>query len=482
MSISSAIHAARSGLQITSLRAGVVATNVSNAATPGYVRRSVIVGESVYGGQTAGVKSDGIGRAANDVLTTQRRALSSDLAQAGVLSSTWHSISTRVGDSLENGSLFNLFANFENNLSAAVLSPESSSQATALLDSAKSIVREFNALHDMTISLRKEADFEISQGVNTVNSALKQIEALNGKIASAPPGSSQEAALLDERQRVLDTVAEYLPIQTVERQGGTVDVLTVEGVYLVSGKARQLEFTPSANLHPSQTLAGGNLSGITIDGIELTPGTNSFGAVSSGMFGALFQLRDQDLPAFSAQLDTIAEDLVARLSDDAIDPTKTPGEFGLFIDPDAPAGTGLAGRLAINPAIDPAQGGEVFRLRDGIGAITPGPTGSSTILQNMLTAITSVRGINANGIQGSFSSTEMIAQFSSIVGQKRVGQDAVLSSVSAQHNLMADAEQTESGVDIDAQMQDLLMIEQAYSANARVIEVASQMLDRLMEL
>ncbi|MDP1556641.1 MAG: flagellar basal body protein, partial [Hyphomonas sp.] len=37
MSLSSAINAARSGLQVSSLRAEIVATNVANATTPGYV-------------------------------------------------------------------------------------------------------------------------------------------------------------------------------------------------------------------------------------------------------------------------------------------------------------------------------------------------------------------------------------------------------------------------------------------------------------
>jgi flagellar hook-associated protein 1 len=35
---------------------------------------------------------------------------------------------------------------------------------------------------------------------------------------------------------------------------------------------------------------------------------------------------------------------------------------------------------------------------------------------------------------------------------------------------------------VDGQMQDLLIIEQAYAANARVIEIASQMLDLLMDI
>jgi flagellar hook-associated protein 1 FlgK len=48
VSLSSAIYAARSGLQVSSLRAEIVATNVANATTPGYVRRSVTLSERPY--------------------------------------------------------------------------------------------------------------------------------------------------------------------------------------------------------------------------------------------------------------------------------------------------------------------------------------------------------------------------------------------------------------------------------------------------
>ena len=79
-------------------------------------------------------------------------------------------------------------------------------------------------------------------------------------------------------------------------------------------------------------------------------------------------------------------------------------------------------------------------------------------------------------------STDMVAQLASLSGQARVHHDSVLAAVSTQHSMLKEATQEISGVDVDAQMQDLLLIEQAYAANARVIEVASQMINRLMEL
>ncbi|MBP6736765.1 MAG: hypothetical protein KA139_04975, partial [Rhodobacteraceae bacterium] len=38
------------------------------------------------------------------------------------------------------------------------------------------------------------------------------------------------------------------------------------------------------------------------------------------------------------------------------------------------------------------------------------------------------------------------------------------------------------GVDTDFELQSLLMVEQAYAANAKVIQIIGQMLDKLMEM
>ena len=121
-------------------------------------------------------------------------------------------------------------------------------------------------------------------------------------------------------------------------------------------------------------------------------------------------------------------------------------------------------------------------MRDGIGAVSEGPSGNATTLQNMLDAITTVRPMNSGGFQGSYSSSELLAQFASTTGQKRISHEAIVSSASSQYTIMAEAEVSETGVNVDQQMQDLLIIEQSYAANARVIEIASNMIDRLMEI
>ena len=377
---------------------------------------------------------------------------------------------------------FNTLSELETALAEATTTPESTTGLASVLNASKAVATEFENLSDLVSALRAEADQEITLGVERVNAALDEIVSINASLAGLDRGTNEAAALFDQRDRALDAISEYVAIQTVQRESGAIDVVTQDGAQLIVGTARKLEFNPSIAFGPDQTLANGNLSGITIAGTDITPGANSFTAISSGMFGALFQLRDTDLPDFNAQLDTLAEDLVARFSDDTIDPTKTPGAAGLFVDSGTPGDPGAAGRLEINAAVDPDNGGAIWRIRDGLEATAEGPPGNADILNNLFAAYTSRNPLNIGQLQGQFSAVNAAAELSSLAGYRQVTLDALNSSTQTQLNTVRDAEVAETGVNIDDQMQNLLLIEQAYAANARVIQTASQMIDRLMEL
>ena len=482
MSISAAISSARAGLDVTGARADLVATNVANATTPGYVRRSLTVSETILGAQTAGVQIDGIDRSTNSRLTGERRLLASDFAQAEILSASWSSLSQRIGEDIESSTLFQRLSSLDSALNDAALSPESTTHANQAVQSAKDLVTEFNALSDLINQRRFQADQDIATSIEIVNASLLEVADLNEAISSVDRTTAQAAALFDERGRVLDRISEYMPIQTFERNSGAIDVLTNEGVFLVAGPARQIEYTPANVMGTDFTLAGGDLSGLTVDVVDITPGATAAGAVSSGSLAALFTLRDSDLTTLQSQLDTMAQDLIDRLTDPTVDPTLLVGDPGLFLDSDPTAGAGIAGRLQINALVDPAQGGAVWRLRDGLGAVAAGNPGDTTILTGLVGALDSVRTISQPGLQGSYSMSDLIAQLGSLAGQKRIQNEAVRSSVTIQHDALKQAEASETGVDIEQEMQDLLIIEQAFAANASVIEAAAQMINQLIDL
>ena len=482
MSLSAAISNASSGLAAAGRRADIVASNIANAATPGYVRRSVALSEHVLGGRGAGVRTAGVVRSYDAALTAERRTLLSDRAQAAALSGAWRTLSAQVGDNLSDTGLFASVSQLRGALQDAALTPESDAGLQAVLDAARRLTGDLGLLHDRAVSMRAEADAEIAEGVRTVNNALESIVDLNTRIASANPATSEAAGLRDERGRMLDVIAEYMPVEAIEREGGAIDVMTPEGVFLVAGEARPLQFDPSGAFAPQFTLDNGDLSGLSSAGAELTPGAPAHGALSSGLFGALFTLRDQDLPEFLANLDVVAGDLIGRFGEDSIDPTKPAGEPGLFVDSAQGSGPGVAGRLTVNPALDPVQGGEIWRLRAGVGAPAPGEPSFSAILNGMAGAMETPRTLAGAGFSGAFTSAGLAAHMASLAGQSRLSHDSVLTSTSAQLETLVEAEHAVSGVDIDTEMQSLLEIEQAYAANARVLETINQMMNRLLEL
>ena len=180
---------------------------------------------------------------------------------------------------------------------------------------------------------------------------------------------------------------------------------------------------------------------------DITPGVGTFGAASSGSLAALFTLRDTDLPELETQLDTMAQDLIERFSDPSIDATNPVGSPGLFLDTDDTAGTGIAGRLQLNALVDPDRGGAVWRLRDGLGAAAPGSPGDTTILAGLSNAFETVRSVNVPGLQGGFTATDLVSQLGSLAGQKRIQNEAVMSSISLQYGAVQQAEADATSVD-----------------------------------
>jgi flagellar hook-associated protein 1 FlgK len=144
---------------------------------------------------------------------------------------------------------------------------------------------------------------------------------------------------------------------------------------------------------------------------------------------------------------------------------------------------GLSGRIVINAAVDPAQGGAIWRIRDGIGAVAPAATGSDSFVRAMISAMSDSRPTHA-ALQssGSLSASESAAHLASLAGGARASAVGQHTASSALSQALYDAEKFETGVDTDRELQNLLIIEQAYAANARVLQTINQMIQRLMEL
>jgi flagellar hook-associated protein 1 FlgK len=180
----------------------------------------------------------------------------------------------------------------------------------------------------------------------------------------------------------------------------------------------------------------------------------------------------------------VAADLVQRMQ--GIDPSLPPGAAGLFTDAGAPfdplAETGLAQRLEVNALADPAQGGSLWRLRAGLGAAAPAPPGDARLLAALHAGLSQTRPSPGGGFMaGERSFAVLAADLLSGVAGARLAADAETSFAVARTTALSTLEM-ERGVDTDREMQELLLVEQAFGANARVVQTVDELIQMLLRM
>lgn len=484
MSISQALSNATSGLAAVSRQASVASENIANALTPGYSRREVSLAERTLGGEGAGVKAAGIARAQAPGITAERRRADAEAARDGAKATAAGEISRLLGGPEDAGSLFGKFAAFDNAMRALANAPDSAAAQNAVIGAASSLIGGVNGLAQSYQTLRAGADRDIAARVDDVNAALTEVESLNEQIARATVAGRDSAALLDERDRLINRINDSIPVRPLTRENGRIDLMTNEGVLLLAGTARKIDFASSPIVTAGMTHAGGALSGLSVEGVDITPGAGAR-APAAGALAGLFAVRDDIAPGAASELDALAEDLIDRFQTPGLDPTLAPGAPGLFTDAGAaltpPVAVGLAGRLSLNAAADPAQGGAAWRLRDGLSAATPGPIGSDALLRDLI-GVLDAPIVSGLGGGRALTALEAAGELGSSAGAARTEFDAAHQASQGYAAVLSDAELAETGVDTDAELQSLIVIEQAYAANARLIEAAGRMIERLLEI
>jgi flagellar hook-associated protein 1 FlgK len=317
--------------------------------------------------------------------------------------------------------------------------------------------------------------------VDSLNTNLETVVALNLQIAQASANGRDATGFEDRRQAVIDDIAQIVPLRQLSRDNGAVALVTTGGAVLVDGRAAHLEFDASRVVAPHMTRENGLLSGIRIAEQEMSLADP--GPLAGGRLAALFQSRDEMGTGAQAGLDAIARDLIERFSQADLDPTQAPGAPGLFTDSGgallAGTETGLAARLGINPVVNPQSGGSVSRLRDGLGATQPGPSGNADLLQRMSDALTSRRPLGPESAIRDESGH--IADFASQLAQNRLTAERELSFATNQSGELRTIE-LEHGVDSDAELQRLLLVEQAFTANARMIQTIDDLMQTLLRI
>lgn len=484
MSISGALANALTGLTAVGRRGEVVSANVANAMTEGYARREIDLVPQALGGNGAGVRVRGVERIVSQSLLQSRRLSDAELQNSDTRSAFLSRIAAQVGQPGEAGALTTRLSDLESALIEAESRPDSTPRLATAVTAARDLAAGLNRISADIQAARSDADDSIAAQVGRLNDYLARVDGLNTAILTARASGQDANALLDQRQSLVDGIAQIVPVREMQRDRDQIALFTTGGAVLLEGNPARIGFSPVSLVTADMTLAGGALSGLTLNGIAIDPSDG--GIMGGGSLSAAFAVRDEAAPVMQGQIDAMARDLIERFAAPGVDPTLATGQPGLLTDAGAVLDplneVGLAGRIRVNALADPDQGGQLWRLRDGLGAAAAGPVGDGTLLQALTTALGAVR-VPASGTFGPAARTAsgLAADFvSQIASETRGAADRQAYAIGRQSGLKE--LELQNGVDTDAEMQTLLQVEQAYAANARVIQTMDDLIQQLIGL
>jgi flagellar hook-associated protein 1 FlgK len=322
MSLSGTLNTSLAGLQVTQQALQIVGANVANAQTPGYVRKTIAQTETAAGSSIS-VRMIAINRELDSLIQTQLRQATSGGSYADKLSELYQQLQTIYGAPGSASGVDTLFNNFTTAMHSLAASPNSFAAQSTAVNSAQLLARQLNAMSSGIQTMRGAAEQGIAADVQSANSALQQIATINGQVATSNSADPTAAALMDQRDKLIDQLATLMDIHVVKGQFNQVAVYTGSGTQLVADQAATLSFNAQGTLAPSaQWNANPTLSGVGT--ITLTaPGGGSLdlisgGAIQSGEIATYLQMRDKILPQAQKQLDEFAAQMSQALSDQTV--------------------------------------------------------------------------------------------------------------------------------------------------------------------
>ena len=432
----SGARAARSALDVT-------AQNIANASSDGYVRRSLRIEEvSASGGagrigdiSLSGARVAEIRRNADAFLQGEVRRTSGDLQRANVELSGLQNMES----ALEQSGVFTAVVEFEAVLQQLSSDPVDPSRRAAVVAEASTLANKFNITASGFEAVGDGLRFDAEAEVNDANIIGAELARVNLRLTRAGSGSSDRAALLDQRDQLLERLGGFSSLTTSFAADGTV------AVSLGSNPPRSFVQGGTAGTLTSATAADGTLS-FAVDGQAMTPGSGSLEGASLAL---------TELASLRQRLDTVAAGIADTVNNAQAAGVALDGTQGQPIFAGTTAGT-LRVVMTGGAGLATAPAGAAAGSRDD---------SNLNALRQSLTALDPTQQLNG-----------VLFDISSKVAGRAVTQSALDTiATSARISL-----EQQSGVDLDTEAANLIRFQQAFQASGRAMQAASDIFDTLL--
>lgn len=430
-----------SGLKAYGSALGTIADNVANAQTAGYARRTLQLGEVPSAGgmmfyrgavNAAGVEVNGVARSVEIWLIEDARVSAGDAGRAGTRLEWMDRVEAALSDD-HNGiatGLTNIFTSAD----LLTADPGNPTLRGQFLNSVDEVASGFRAAAGQLDRLSSGVEAAAQAETQQLNTDLAALADINAGLRKARAGTTNQANLLDQRDRLLDQIASKGAIKTSFDERGTATVRTADGGDLLVG--------PNSVAQISATTGPTGEISYSIDG----------GAPFSTATGTLagFSEASSHIARQSSDLDAQAMQFAGQLNAAHQAGSDKDGNAGLAL---------FQGTSAATLTAAPLTAAQV--------AAADGASGNGNIL-----ALGNMRG--AADPESSWSA-HLAAQ-----AQATSSARAQNSAASTRSEGASAARHAVSEVDLDREAADLLRFQQAYSASARTIQVAREVMQTLL--
>jgi flagellar hook-associated protein 1 FlgK len=439
----------------------VTSHNIANVNTPGYSRQRLNMTTNTPLNSSSGLMGNGVSateiqRLYDRFIGNQINSESQGLGRWDAQKQAVERLELMFNESGGSG-LSQAMSEFWNAWQALTNNPSGLTERQVLAIKGQVLATTFNKLDSDLTQVQQDLDFAIQGTVTDINRLSEQLADLNQKIISAEAGTHSANDYRDQRDLMLKELSELIDINAFEDANGGVSVLVANGRPLVAGTALW-QLATETNVSGLQDVVwvddAGNRVNISND-------------ISGGKLKGWLETRDVVITDQLNRLDTLAQTLmteVNNLHQSGFDLNGIGDQ--VFFD-----GTGTAADIEVNANI----AGDLDLIAAAADPLTfPGDNRNAIEIANLQHQFV------MSGNTATFND-----YYSSLV--RDVGNEVLKSDTYYTHQseMLAQLDnyrESISGVSLDEEMINLIKFQNAYTAAAKLVSTADELLQTVIQM
>jgi flagellar hook-associated protein 1 len=389
---------AQTALDVSQQVLALIGENLANVNTPGYQTQTANLTELAVGGVGNGVTVGSIVNQDSPLLDTAVRMNTYETASTTSQLQTLQQIQAYLTPG--TSSLDTQISQFVSDVTELTSEPSNSAQQQAVVGDLSDITGTINNLAGDLDQLRVSVGTQASNAVTQVNQLTPQIASLNNQIQNLEAQGQSANNLIDQRDELINQLAQYVNVQTVSQPEGVTNVVGAGVPLIVGNQSFGLQYS---------TDSSGNA---VITAVGTTVPVN----LNGGQLQGLVQSYNQTIPSYSNQLNTLVGALSQQI--DGVQATGI-GASGPLTQVSGTRPVGSATAMLANTSTEfPIQAGtldvSVTNLATGQTTLDPVAIDPATqSLSDVAMAITTATGGN---VQVTVDATNNTLQFNAASG------------------------------------------------------------------